>query len=265
MFWNLSENFLNIVKQFSGNVWYMLGGFANNMYFSIIAMFFGFVGGFFLACFQFVYKDKWPAKVSNGIVSVICGTPMLVQLAIYYYVVPSVVPISNMLSAVIGISFNSACYFSLMFIDAMFSIDDTYFLNLRGLNVSRSEAIKNFLLPMVIKNAYNKITYEFVNLLKETAILNAIGVSDVFSRAKEMAYRSNSSYFTYMCICASMFYLFYILHKNFMHRFVNSLLVKLLKFVLRTSNLMLLIYGSSAYLLYAIGMRLWLFIYRIYL
>ena len=260
MFFNLNGNFWSIL----GNIWYMLGGFLNNIYFSIIAIFFGFVGGFFLACLQFVNKEKLSARISNAIVSFVCGTPMVVQLMIYYYVVPSVIPISNMLSAVLGVAFNSACYFSLIFLDAMSAIDDTYFLNLRGLNVSKSVSIKKFLLPMVINNSYNKITFEFVSLLKETAILNTIGVSDIFSRAKEMAWQSGSSY-VYMFVCAGIFYITYIIHKNFFHKFINPLLVGLLKFVLRTSNLMLLLYSSMGYLLYAICARLVVVFRHVYL
>ena len=260
MFLNFNENFLNIME----NILYMLGGFCSNIYFSIIAIFFGFVGGFFLACLKFVHRGKWQANVSNAVVSVICGTPMVVQLMIYYYAVPSIIPISNMFSAIIGVAFNSACYFSLMFLDAMCAIDDTYFLNLRGLNVNKNMSIKKFLLPMVINNCYNKITFEFISLLKETAVLNAIGVNDIFARSKEMGWRSGSSY-SYMFICAGIFYGSYILHKNFLHRFINPLLVRLLKFVLSTSNLMLLLYLSSSYLLYVMCARLPVVLSRMYL
>lgn len=219
---------INLIEHFP----YILNGFIYNLTVTSICIVFGFVLGFFISALQFIYKDKFAGKIASVLVSLICGTPMIVQLMIYCYGLSRFIPLSQMVFAIIGISINSACYFSLIFLDAMCAIDDTYFLNLYGVNISKSMCVKKFLLPMIIKNSYNKITFEFISLLKETAILNVVGISEVFSRSKEIAWNFNA-YVQCMLLCGSMFYLVFFIYKRWLHSPFNKMLVSILKFTLQ--------------------------------
>jgi L-cystine transport system permease protein len=131
-------------------------------------------------------------KVLNVIarvyVSIIRGTPLLVQLFIIFYGLPNLgVTIDPFPSAVIGFSLSVGAYASEIIRAAILSIPKGQWEAAYSIGMSYSQALKRVVLPQAARVSIPPLSNSFISLVKDTSLASLILVTEMFRRAQEIA------------------------------------------------------------------------------
>jgi His/Glu/Gln/Arg/opine family amino acid ABC transporter permease subunit len=168
------------------------------------------LGGFFLGLIIALLKvgtNSFGVRAAQFYTSVFRGTPMLLQLSLVYFGIPSLTSykISPLVAGTIAFSLNSAAYVSEIIRSGIQSIDKGQFEASHALNIPRFLMMKDIILPQAIRNVLPALVNEIINLLKETALISTIGEADIMRRAQLVA-SETFTYFEPLLIAAACYY-----------------------------------------------------------
>ncbi|MDR3031373.1 MAG: amino acid ABC transporter permease [Holosporales bacterium] len=143
----------------------------------------------------------------NGLVSVIRGTPLILQVSLIYFSMPCVIGIKlDIISAgIIAFGLNSSAYVSEILRAGIESLPRGQFEAAKTLAIPNYFMWKDIILPQVIRNVFPAMVNEIVSLLKETAIISTIGGLDIM-RASQMVAAQQYEYFMPLCIAGGYYY-----------------------------------------------------------
>ena len=111
--------------------------------------------------------------------TVIRGTPAMIQLLIMYYVIFSAVNVNKIAVAVLAFGLNSAAYVAEIIRSGILSVDHGQNEAGRSLGLNFSQTMRFIILPQAFKNVLPALANEFIVLLKETSICGYIGLMDL--------------------------------------------------------------------------------------
>jgi L-cystine transport system permease protein len=132
------------------------------------------------------------SKLLNGIarvyVSAIRGTPLLVQLFIIFYGLPSLgIIVDPWPSAIIGFSLNVGAYASEIIRAAIISIPKGQWEAGYSIGMSYTQNLRRIILPQAARVSIPPLSNSFISLVKDTSLASLILVTDMFRRAQEIA------------------------------------------------------------------------------
>jgi cystine transport system permease protein len=126
--------------------------------------------------------------IARVYVSAIRGTPLLVQLFIIFYGLPSVgVTINPFISAVIGFSLSVGAYASEIIRAAILSTPKGQWEAGYSIGMSYSQVLRRIILPQATKVSVPPLSNTFISLVKDTSLASAVLVTEMFRRAQEIA------------------------------------------------------------------------------
>lgn len=126
--------------------------------------------------------------IARVYVSAIRGTPLLVQLFIIFYGLPTIgVIIDPFPSAVIGFSLSVGAYASEIIRAAIISIPKGQWEAAYSIGMSYSQALKRIILPQASRVSIPPLSNSFISLVKDTSLAAMILVTEMFRRAQEIA------------------------------------------------------------------------------
>jgi L-cystine transport system permease protein len=126
--------------------------------------------------------------IARVYVSAIRGTPLLVQLFIIFYGLPTVgITIDPFPAAVIGFSLNVGAYASEIIRAAILSIPKGQWEAAYSLGMSYGQALKRIVLPQASRVSVPPLSNTFISLVKDTSLASLILVSEMFRKAQEIA------------------------------------------------------------------------------
>ena len=170
----------------------MLSGLWVTLRITFFALLIGIVIGVVVAIVRSTY-DKSAHTMSNGIgrfilsffnfickiyLTIIRGTPVVVQLLIFYFVVFVSIK-SGVLIGIITFGINSGAYIAEIFRSGIMSIDSGQFEAGRSLGFNYIQTMRFIVIPQAFKNILPTLMNEFIVLLKETAVVGYIAVQDL--------------------------------------------------------------------------------------
>lgn len=121
-------------------------------------------------------------------VSAIRGTPLLVQLFIIFYGLPTIgVIIDPFPSAVIGFSLNVGAYASEIIRAAIISIPKGQWEAGYSMGMSYQQLLKRIILPQASRVSVPPLSNTFISLVKDTSLASMILVTEMFRKAQEIA------------------------------------------------------------------------------
>lgn len=147
------------------------------------------------------------APIIGLLISIIRGTPLILQLSLVYFALPSLVNFKlNILSAgIITFGLNSSAYISEILRSGIESIDKGQFEAAKVLEIPSYNIWKDIILPQAVKNILPSLISEVITLLKETALIGTIGGLDTM-RMAQMLGAEQFTYFLPLCIAATYYY-----------------------------------------------------------
>ena len=159
-----------------------LEGLGNTIIIALIAAVIGVIIGVLLATINYLNKKtgklKALAKIANIYITIIRGTPVVLQLMILYFVVFATWD-NGILIGAITFGINSSAYVAEIVRAGFESVDDGQREAGRSLGLSTWQTMWHIIIPQAIKNSLPPLFNEFITLIKETAIVGYVGIRDL--------------------------------------------------------------------------------------
>lgn len=188
---------------------YIASGLGNTLFITFFALIFGLALGFFVAYVRFTNQKTGRLKIANAIsgfyLSIIRGTPVVIQLMIIYYVIFAAVPISKVFVAVVAFGINSGAYVAEIFRGGMMSIDAGQMEAGRSLGLGYSQTMWKIVMPQAVKNALPSLANEMITLLKETSVCGYIAVQDLTKGGDIIRSRTYDAFFPLIAVAIIYF------------------------------------------------------------
>ena len=188
---------------------YITDGLFNTLRITFFAVLIGILLGFLIAVVRSTYDKTHKLGILNALckvyLTVIRGTPVLVQLLIIYFVVFGSVKIDKTLVAVIAFGINSGAYVAEIFRSGIMSIDNGQFEAGRSFGFNYPQTMFYIVMPQAFKNVLPALGNEFIGLLKETSVAGYIAIQDLTKGADIIRSRTYSAFMP--LIAAALIYL----------------------------------------------------------
>lgn len=163
---------------------YITDGLKNTLIITFFAVLIGVILGTVIALVKVNHANN-PKKlrVANGIctlyLTLIRGTPVVVQLMIMYYIILSPTKLSDITAAILAFGINSGAYVAEVIRSGIQSVDRGQIEAGRSLGLSQRTTMVKIIFPQALKNVLPAIGNEFIALLKETSVAGYIGIQDL--------------------------------------------------------------------------------------
>ena len=153
-------------------------------------------------------------KILNAVIAVYVeifrGTPMMVQAMVIYWGYAfasggSTLPLIP--SGIIIVSINTGAYMAEIVRGGIISIDRGQFEGAMSIGMTHSQTMFKVIIPQVIRNILPSVSNEFVINIKDTSVLNVIGVTELYYFAGIIQRQSFQTFQTYLVICVVYFIL----------------------------------------------------------
>jgi len=186
---------------------YILGGILVTLGFTFAALIFGLILAIGLAIFKIsaIKPLRWFA---NAYTSIFRGIPLIVTLTLIYFATPQLTgyKIEAFQAGVITFALNSAAYVSETLRAGIMAVDKGQREAAIALGVPYQMMMQDIILPQAFKNILPALVNEFINLLKDSALVSTIGAADLLRRATIVG-AETYLYFEPLIIVAIVYYL----------------------------------------------------------
>lgn len=153
------------------------------------------------------------------------GTPMLVQIGFFYYLLPAIgLHISAMSAAIVAIGLNSSAYMSQVIRVGVNGVSKDEIDAAKVLGFSRFQTARFIILPQAIHSSLPSITSECITLLKDSSLAASIGVAELYKHLKSMlseTYDVTTVFFllfaSYLTMTGALSLIFYFIKKRMGH------------------------------------------------
>ena len=179
------DKFIEIFIDQNGYV-KVLEGLQNTLVIAILGLVIGTIIGTLIATVRVVPKYKTLPKVLNGICSVYVGffrgTPMTVQLLLFYYVLLPLmgVRMTGVNVSILVFALNSGAYISEIMRGGIQSVDGGQMEAGRAVGLSFGTTMLKIVIPQAVKNIMPTMGNEFIALIKETSVVSFVGAADLY-------------------------------------------------------------------------------------
>lgn len=225
------DKFIEIFLEQNGYV-KVIEGLQNTLLIAVSGLIIGIIIGTLIATVRVLPKYKRLPRVLNGIcsfyVALFRGTPMVVQLLVFYYVMLPLlgVHMTGVQVAIAVFGLNSGAYISEIMRSGIQSVDAGQMEAGRAVGLSFSVSMVKIVIPQAVKNILPTLGNEFISLIKETSVVSFVGAADLYVAFNYIG--SNSYEFMVPYLVMTFIYIMLVL--------IISLLVKLLERSLKKSD-----------------------------
>lgn len=159
-----------------------LEGLGNTLLIAFIATLIGTTIGVIFAMAKYINKKtgklKILSKIADVYITIIRGTPVVLQLMILYFIVFSGWD-NGILIGAITFGINSGAYVAEIARAGFESVDDGQMEAGRSLGMSTAQTMWHIIIPQAVRNCLPPLFNEFITLVKETAIVGYVGIMDL--------------------------------------------------------------------------------------
>lgn len=143
----------------------------------------------------------------NRLISVLRGTPVLLQLSLMYFALPHLIGIKLgiITAGIITLGLNSAAYLAEIFRAGIEHLPKGQMEAALTLEIPSFALWRDIILPQVVKNVFPAVINETIALLKETALISTIGGMDIMRQAESVA-AEQFTYFMPLTIAGLFYY-----------------------------------------------------------
>ena len=193
---------LNFIKD---DRWkYLTEGLYVTLLITAFAVLMGLFLGFIVAMIRSTYQNTGKLKFLNALsvvyLTVIRGTPVLVQLMIIYYVIFSSGNVNKIIVAILAFGINSGAYQAEIFRAGINAVPKGQFEAGRSLGFNYYQTMGNIIMPQAFKNILPALGNEFIVLVKETSIAGYIALVDITKAGDIIRSRTYSAFMPLLAV-----------------------------------------------------------------
>lgn len=203
MFEELKSQFiLNFITK--GRWLSLLNGLGVTLVITFFAVILGFVLGFAVAIVRNIYDNTKKLRFLNFLcnvyLTVIRGTPVVVQLLIIYFVIFSSMKVDKSIAAILAFGINSGAYQAEIFRSGINSVPKGQMEAGRSLGFSYPQTMVTIIMPQAIKNILPTLANEFIVLMKETSVAGYIALEDLTKAGDVIRSRTYSAMMPFLAV-----------------------------------------------------------------
>lgn len=191
-------NFSKMIDIFTKNqdIWFY--GIQMTLILAITGTLIGLVIGLLLGCVRAIKVEerdtlliKVIKKIGHYFVNIYVwffrGTPMMVQAMFFYFLLKPVLGWDVITAGITIISINTGAYMAEIIRSGIQSVDHGQIEGARSIGMTSRQTMFSIVLPQAIKNSFPSIGNEFIVNIKDSSMLNVIGVVELFFQTKSLA------------------------------------------------------------------------------
>ena len=186
---------------------------------ALLTVLFGTLIGVLVSITRFNNKGffgKILNKLADVYIAFFRGTPLMIQLFIFWFGIPQLFHIrlkpvgpipAEFIIGAIALAINSGAYVAEIFRAGIQAVDKGQMEAGRSLGLSEKQTLKHIILPQAIKNILPALGNEFVVIIKESAIVSVIGLADLMYNADKVTaatYNAAFIYFILTSVCSKL-------------------------------------------------------------
>ena len=183
---NLHHQFNRYFVDNGGTEWW-LTGLKTTLLVTVLALCIGVVLGLLIALIRSTHEQTGKLKLLNIVarvyLTIIRGTPSMIQILFFYSVIFATVNLNNIVIGGIAFGINSGAYVAEIFRSGIMSVDKGQTEAGRSLGLNSAQTMRLIIIPQAFKNVLPALINEMIVLLKETAIIGYIGTIDITKAA----------------------------------------------------------------------------------
>ncbi|MCU6747449.1 MULTISPECIES: amino acid ABC transporter permease [Lachnospiraceae] len=225
------DKFIEIFLEQNGYV-KVIEGLQNTLMIAVCGLIIGILIGTIIATVRVLPKYKVLPRILNGIcgfyVALFRGTPVVVQLLVFYYVLLPIIgwKLTGVQVSMLVFGLNSGAYISEIMRSGIQSVDPGQMEAGRAVGLSFGASMTKIVIPQAVKNILPTLGNEFIALIKETSVVSFVGAADLYVAFNYIG--TNSYEFMVPYLVMALIYIALVL--------LISLLVKLLERSLQKSD-----------------------------
>ena len=202
---NVKEDFyLNFIKD-DRYLW-LVDGLKTTLIITVFAVIVGLIIGFLVAIIRSAHDKSGSFKILNAIcrvyLTVIRGTPTMIQLLIMNFVIFGAVSINKIIVGGLAFGINSGAYVAEIVRSGIMSIDQGQTEAGRSLGLNFSQTMRLIIIPQAFKNVLPALGNELITLVKETSVVTVIGLRDLTKGAMIIQSKTYQAMVPYLAIAA---------------------------------------------------------------
>lgn len=208
------KKFIEIFIEQNGYV-KVLEGLQNTILIAVTGLIIGILIGTLIATIRVIPKYKLLPKILNGFcsfyVGLFRGTPIVVQLLVFYYVLFPLMGmrITSVQVSILVFGLNSGAYISETMRSGIMSVDSGQMEAGRAVGLSFGTTMMKIVIPQAVKNILPTLGNEFIALIKETSVVSLVGAADLYNAFNYIG--SNSYEFMVPYLVMAMIYIVMVL------------------------------------------------------
>ena len=190
---------------FVSSLWPLLSGaILGTIPLSLISFAVGLVIALLVALMR-LSRNRIVSTIARVYISIIRGTPLLVQLFVIFYGLPSIgIKLDPWPSAIIAFSLNVGGYAAEVIRASILSVHQGQWEAAYTIGMSRRRALRRIILPQAARVSVPPLSNTFISLVKDTSLASLILVTELFKEAQRIA--AFSSEFMLIYIEAALIY-----------------------------------------------------------
>ncbi|MEH6904812.1 amino acid ABC transporter permease [Neobacillus drentensis] len=166
---------------------------------TITSLIIGSLIGLVVAFFR-ISTNKWLNKLAAIYIELIRGTPLIVQIAILYFGIASVVTFSQFWAGALALAIHNGAYIAEIFRGSIQSIDKGQMEAARSLGMTYPLAMRRIILPQAFKYSIPPLGNQFIIGLKDSSLVAYVGMADLWGSGLSEAASNYRQLETYMVV-----------------------------------------------------------------
>jgi len=147
-----------------------------------------------LSSYQF-FKD-----IATVYITVIRGTPLLVQIFLFYFIVANIFELERFVAGVLSLGVFFGAYMAEILRGSIQSIDKGQLEAASSLGISKFQAMRHIILPQAFKRALPTLVGEMISLIKDSSLVSVISITDLTKVGKEVVANTFSPFETWIVV-----------------------------------------------------------------
>lgn len=173
-----------------------------------IAVILGTLFGIVFALMK-ISKSKVLQTIANLYITIIRGTPLIVQIMFLYYGITSIVTLSNFWAGALALAVHNGAYIAEIFRGAIQGIDRGQQEASLAVGMNQRQAMRRIIFPQALRRAIPPLGNQFIITLKDSSLVYVIGVSELYGMANREAAASFQPFETFLVV--GLYYLIMVL------------------------------------------------------
>ena len=199
-----------IAKKTSMQMGPLLEGLIVTLEISGLAAILAFSIGSLLA-FMRISSYQFLKDIATVYIAIIRGTPLLVQIFIFYFIIATIFELERFLAGAISLGLFFGAYIAEVLRGAIQSIDKGQYEAAKSLGMNYTQTMIYIIMPQALKRALPTLVGEMIALVKDSSLVSVISITDLTKVGREIVANTFSPFETWLIIAAVYFAITFLL------------------------------------------------------